>query len=306
MTGVSHQFRNWGLACFVNFLWAAQYPAYKVASDAMGIGALNVWTFIIAVLVLLPVLIRERRYSKRGASGRKPWSSIVVLATFGIIPPSIVLSWGIGRSTASNAAILSLAIPVMMALMGIVMLKERPQRFFIVSLALALVGTTLISWDDIVSGSFAGNMLLGNAAIFIGGAGSAFYNAYGKRLLEVFSEIEVLVYSYVVGILICMVVSIIADPVPFYVVTQWPLRAWLGVLVLGSMTWGLAMALWFWLMKRLELSQLAIMVYLLPALGVALSAVTLGERIHLMQWVGAFVVFGSAYVSSAQGNDTQS
>jgi drug/metabolite transporter (DMT)-like permease len=296
----SNQLRNWSLGCFVNFLWAAQYPAYKVAAGAMGIGALNVWTFVIAVLVLTPVLIRERRYPRRNSSGRKPWGPIVLLAAFGIVPGSIVLSWGIGRSTASNAAILSLAIPVMMALMGVVLLKERPQRFFIASLALALVGTTLVSWDDIVSGSFTGNLLAGNAAIFVGAAGSAFYNVYGKRLLGELSAMEVLIYSYVVSIFICMAVSMIADPVPFYAVTQWPLAAWLGVLVLGTMSWGLAMALWFWLMKRLEVSQLAVMVYLLPALGVALSAVTLGEHIHPMQWVGAFVVLGSAYVSSAQ------
>ena len=38
----------------VNLFWAAQYPAYKVASEHMGVATLNLWTFVFATLCLLP------------------------------------------------------------------------------------------------------------------------------------------------------------------------------------------------------------------------------------------------------------
>lgn len=225
---------------------------------------------------------------------------LVSLGVIGIIPPSVILAWGIEHASASNAAILSLTIPVMMVWMGVFFLNERPQRLFVVSLLLALCGAALISWDDIVAGSLQHGMLFGNLAILAGSVGAAFYNAYGKRVLQSHSELETLVYSYVVALVLCVPISLVLDPVPFYSVTKWHVQAWLGVLVLGLMSWGLAMVIWFWLLKRLEVGQISVCVYMLPALGVFLSAVTLGERLSLLQIAGALVVLASAYFSSAQ------
>ena len=300
MNAKRHQLRNWALAFVVNFMWAAQYPAYKVASDAMGQGALNFWTFIIATLVLAPFLIAERRRGTARGLRREALWPFLWLSVLGVIPPSVIQSWGIAHSTASNGSILALTIPVMMVGMAVLLLKERPQKFFLISLALALLGTALISWADIASGSFAGKLLLGNLAILFGGAGAAFYNAYGKKLLETHTEMQTLVYGYVVAIVLCAIISLIWDPVPFYHVTSWPLRAWVGVVVLGVMSWGIGMVIWFWLLKQLELTQISVSVYMLPVLGVLLSAITLGERLSLMQIVGGVVVLGSAYLCSGQ------
>ena len=295
-----HHLRNWSLAIFVNLLWAAQYPAYKVASDSMGVAALNFWTFVVAVLVLSPFFIAERRRAGGKRLRRQDLVPFLLLAGVGLIPPSIVLSWGIAHSTASNGSILALATPVMMVGMAFVLLKERPQRFFLASVALALVGTAVISWNDISSASFTGDLLVGNVAVLLGGAGSAFYNSYGKKVLETYTEMEALVYGYVIAIVMCAVISLMFDDVPFYHLTHWPLRAWVGVLVLGGMSWGVAMAVWMWLLKRLELTQISVSVYLLPVLGVMLSALTLGERLTALQVVGGLVVLGSAYLCSAQ------
>lgn len=295
-----HHLRNWSLAIFVNLLWAAQYPAYKVASDSMGVGALNFWTFLVAVLALSPFFIAERRRTAGKRLHRQDLVPFLLLAGVGIIPPSVVLSWGIAHSTASNGSILALATPVMMVGMAFVLLKERPQRSFLISIVLALAGTAVISWDDIASASFTGNLLVGNLAILAGGAGAAFYNGYGKKILETHTEMEALVYGYVIAIVMCAFISLTYDDVPFYHVSHWPVRAWMGVLVLGGMSWGVAMAVWMWLLKRLELTQISVSVYLLPVLGVMLSVLTLGERLSAMQVLGGLVVLGSAYLCSAQ------
>jgi drug/metabolite transporter (DMT)-like permease len=295
-----HQGRNWCLAFVVNLMWAAQYPAYKVASDAMGIGATNFWTFVIATLCLVPFLIRERRKGRGTKSTGRNWMQLVLLGVLGLIPPSVILAWGIEHTSASNAAILSLTIPVMMVWMGVLFLKERPQRLFLVSLILALSGAAVISWGDIAAESLQRGMLVGTFAILVGSMGSAFYNAYGKKVLESYSELEMLVYGYVIAIVLCGPISLVMDPVPFYSVTHWHWRAWLAVLVLGLMSWGLAMVIWLWLLKRLEVAQISVSVYMLPALGVFLSAVTLGERLSLMQVGGALVILASAYFCSAQ------
>lgn len=298
---VGRRFRTWGLLVLVNLFWASQYPAYRFVGATVSVATVNFWTFVIATAVLLPFLVqdlRRRAVAGPAATHREFWS-FVVLALLGLIPPSVVMAWGISHSSASNASILALTIPVLMVLMGMIMLKERPGRFVLVSLGLALVGTALISWDDIVAGNFSGGMLLGNVAVFLSGAGAAYYNAYCKVLLQRRSAVEVLVYGYVVAIVMCAVISLAVDPIPFYRVAAWPLSTWLAIIDLGAIVWGVAMLVWMWLLDQLELGQISVSVYMLPVFGVVLSALALGEHVGLMQLLGGAIVLLSAYLSTA-------
>ncbi len=288
----------------VNLLWAAQYPAYKIASTSMSAATMNFWTLAFGILFLAPFL--RRRHNAPRANPAGPWQRSAVqftlLGVFGIVPPSVMLAWGIARSTASDAAILSLTIPVLMTALGIVMLGERITTLRVASLAMALAGTLIISRSDLSGELFHSRLLAGNVVIFIAGLGSAFYNVYAKVLLERFSEIEVLVGSYAVAAVCCLVTSLIGDTQPFYRVNAFPVAAWLSVAVLGSLTWGVAMMLWMWVLKRIEAGQASVSIYLLSFFGVLLSALTLHEKIGLAQVAGGVLVILATYLTSEYEN----
>ena len=44
---------NFAALILVNLLWAAQYPAYKIAGDGMESAALNFWTLLFAAVLLI-------------------------------------------------------------------------------------------------------------------------------------------------------------------------------------------------------------------------------------------------------------
>ena len=282
-----HRLIYFGCLVLVNLFWAAQYPAYKIASDHMGVATLNFWTLLISSALLAPLVIRQRKPVPRGA---RVWFDFALLGLLGIIPPSVLLAWGVAHSTGANAAILSMTIPVLMSIMGVVMLAERLTPIRIASLVLALAGTLLISRNDFASSSFHGSVLLGNAVIFIAGAGSAFYNTYAKRLLNSFSETEVLLYGYLTSVVACAIIAVVTGEHPFYDVMSFPLSAWLAVLCLGGLSWGLAMVLWMWVLNRIEVSQASVSIYMLSIFGVVLSAITLHEQLGLIQLIGGLVV----------------
>jgi len=295
------RFRNLAVLCLVNFLWAAQYPAYKIASDHMEVAALSFWTFVIASVLLMPFLLRGRVRNPVAADPLSRWRVVfqfILLAVAGLLPPSVLLAWGISRSTASNAAILALTIPVLMVMMSIPLLGERPTPLRIISLVLALAGTVLISRNDIAQGSLLGGVLAGNIVIFLAGAGSAFYNTFGKKLLERFREVEVLIWGYAAAAVFCAVLSALLDTRPFYRVAGYPGSAWLAVLALGALPWGIAMVMWMWVLKRLEVSQVSVSIYLLPIFGVLLSALTLRERLTWLHLAGGALVFLATYLTS--------
>ena len=284
---------NLGWLSLVMLMWAAQFPAYRIASESMSISALNACTFAFAIVVLLPFALYRRGRAPAATRTRPPSGTVgsfVLLAGAGILPPSLLLSWGIQHSSASNGAILTLTQPVLMLALAVPMLGEKftPRR--LIALVIALAGTVCLSQNDLKHGSFTSSTLLGNAAIVLGVAGGSFYNIYSKRLLEEFTELEVLIYGFIVAAVVCAGLSLLFDPHPVTSLRGVPERAWLAVLVLAGMTWGLAMVLFMWLLKRLDIAQVAVSTYLLSFFGVILSALALGERLTLVQIAGGAIV----------------
>ena len=55
---------NFMALILVNLLWAAQYPAYKIAGNSMESATLNFWTLLLASVLLVPLWLREKQKRK--------------------------------------------------------------------------------------------------------------------------------------------------------------------------------------------------------------------------------------------------
>ena len=304
MSRSTGRWRDFAALILVNLLWAAQYPAYAIAGATMEPAALNFWTLVVALLLLLPWWLRERtrRFEPRRDGTGSRVLAYLLLGVLGIVPPSVLLSWGIAHSSASNGAILSLTIPILMTVLGMLMLRERLTLVRLLCLMLGLAGTLLISTGDLANASFERGLLLGNVAILLGGLGSAFYNTYSKALLSRDSELDVLIYSYVVGAAACAVISYGIDRRPFFDVAGYSSSTWWAVLSLGLLPWGFAMVLWMWVLNRLEVGQVSASIYLLPFFGLVLSVITVHDRISVHQILGgALVLIGTVVLTVYEG-----
>lgn len=300
MIGKCRGFVYLGMVVLVNLLWAAQYPAYKIASDALPAATLNFWTFVFALSALVPCRIALRSRIQPQPSGRSsiPGTDVLrllVLGLLGIVPPSVLLAWGIAKSSAANASILSLTIPVLMSVLAVVMLHERLTQLRVASLFAGLVGTLFLSSSDLHHFSLNPRMAVGNGVIFLSGLGSAFYNAYGKHLLVRFSELDLLVYSEGIACATCLLIALCLERDPLMDAAHYSIRVWAAMAVLGLIPWGLAMVLWLFLLTKLDLSQLSVSIYLLPVFGLALSVLSLHEHVGAAQILGsALVLAGTA------------
>jgi drug/metabolite transporter (DMT)-like permease len=216
----------------------------------------------------------------------------------GLLPGSVVLSWGIERSLASNAALLTLMIPIFTAFLAAAVRKEKMSRWRWISFVLGVSGAALsseIRWGDlhVINSSY----LLGNALILVGCAGSAFTNVFSKGLLERFRPVRLLVGSYLFTALLCLILLFGLEPVSWSALSGLSIRTWIGLAILGMFPFGLAMVIFFRVLTRLEVTQVSLSIYLLPFFGVLLSALTLRERISSNAIVGdIFVLSGTAII----------
>lgn len=292
-----------GLLVLVNAMWAAQYPAYKTATSHAGPVTVSLWTFLVAALVLIPFFIRERRESAERAA-RFEWGGFFLLAALGLVPGSAVLAWGTELSTASNAALLYLTLPVITAVMAVTLLREKMTLVRWGSLVLALVGVLIVSGPDWHHANLHNMKFLGgNLVILAAITGSAFYNVYSKRLLGRYTPLEVLVFGYLIAAGLSVPLVLMMEPSALAAMPSYTPDVWVSLLVLSVFSWGLAMVLWMHLLKRLDVSQASVSIYLLPLLGVLFSAILLKEKITPAMLAGGLLTLaGTILITSA---DTQ-
>jgi drug/metabolite transporter (DMT)-like permease len=294
---------NFALLVIVNAMWAAQYAAYKTASSQMGPITVSAWTFLLAAVILLPFLLKERsRRAAENAQGRRPWTGrdwigFLVIGIFGLVPASAFLAWGTERSTASNAALIYLTVPILTALLASVILGERMTSMRWLSLGLSLAGVLLLSHSDLHQQALMrGEFLTGNILVLLACASSSFYNVYCKDLLSRFTAFEVLVYGYAIALALSILLLIWTEPLTWPAVRAYTPATWLSVLVLSAFSWGLAMVLWMFVLSRIDVSQASVSIYLLPFLGVLISALTLHERITASMLIGGAITLAGAVI----------
>jgi drug/metabolite transporter (DMT)-like permease len=289
---------------FINFVWAATYTAMKVAVSHAGPITVTFWVFLVACVALYPFYSYEKRKlipasvgagTGKGKAG--DWLRFSMLSILGIIPPSILLAWGLDRSLAINGAVLSLLIPVQMALLAGILLQEKMTWVRWISFVLAIGGILIISdFDWKTLGIFQGKYLLGNFLIFIGGCGSSFYNTYAKKLLANYTPVQVVLYGYVMTLLFTAALLVWLEPAGLSSFLGFGWATWVSIGVLAVFSWGLGVTLFFWLLVRFEVTQLSVSIYLLPVFGVLISTVTLRERFTLSMMTGSFMVLVAAYL----------
>ncbi len=300
------------LLVLVNALWAVQYPAYKVVSERMGPVTASAWIFLLATLVLLPFLFRERTRNPnpevdRTSGGhslldRRNLVGFIFIGVVGLVPASALLAWGERYSTASNASLIYLTVPIITAIMASIILKEKMTWVRWLSLLISISGVLILSnidWRhlDLAQAGF----LVGNLLVLLACVASSFYNVYSKELLRRFQPLEVLIYGYVIALIFSAPFLIWVERFSVSDVSTYTGNTWVALLVLSILSWGLAMVLWMFLLKRLDVSQASVSIYLLPFLGVLISALTLKEKITIATVVGGLVtLMGTILITTTE------
>jgi drug/metabolite transporter (DMT)-like permease len=299
------------LLILVNLMWAFQYTGARIATQKLGPIAVALLPMAMSTVPLTVLLLLERRKKgsentgERGSFGRR-LLNFVILAMVGSFMAQLGLTSGVQRSLASNAAVLTLTIPVLTALLATVLVGEKMSRLLWISFGLAIVGVLTVSdvdWRTV--DIFHGKYLVGNALIIAGCCGSAFYNAYSKRLLRVFTPLEVLVYTFMIGDVALFTLMMARERVTWQYLASLGAAVWLSLVCIAVFTLTLAMTLFFWVIKRINLTQAALSFYLLPVFGVLISTVTLKEKMRWQLLIGGVLVFIGTFLATTYGRRKQ-
>ncbi|MGN6291609.1 MAG: DMT family transporter [Chitinophagaceae bacterium] len=278
---------SWSLLILCNLMWALQFTCIKLTQDQVGPYA-TVWgPMLLATLLLLPFVVRDFRKTGKQL---KDMLVFVQLALLGAFPAQVLMTWGTQYSQASNAAILTLALPVITAVFAFLLLKERMNKTRWLSFIIAIAGVVLCSLGDFRKMNFGSTYAIGNLLIFLAIIGNAYYNVGIKKVAERYTEMEMVFYTYIVLITLLTPLVLYYEPDVFGRVSSFTNQTWTGLLLLTFFHNFLSMILFFRALKNLDAIQVALSNYLITFMGLPVAAIWLGEKLNNWAIAGGLLV----------------
>ncbi len=289
----TERLRDWILLLLCNLIWASQFVLVKIVQEQMGPVAATSFPMLIATVLLVPIV----RWEARSQHARLPsipgtdWLRFLLIGVLGQVVAQLFITWGLRFSLASNAALLMLTLPIATTVMAYFLLGETMSRIRWISFALAIAGVVECSGVDWKALDFTGRgYLLGNGLIFISVCGSAFYNVYSKKLLERYTPLQVLLYSYYFVIAFLIPITLYAEPGAFHQIPSYTAKTWLGIALLAVFQYCLSMVIFLSVLTRLDATQASLSNYMIPFFGLVIAALVLHERLTIFMILGGILV----------------
>jgi drug/metabolite transporter (DMT)-like permease len=167
-------------------------------------------------------------------------------------------------------------------------LGERITPAFVLLSVVAVAGLALV----IVEPSIGTSELAGVALTLAGVACCAVYTVVTRRLIPGARETGQVVLAQQAHALVFVLLAVVAA----MLLGAGPIPSQVGPIALASAAVSGALyyagAYWFYLgaLRRVPASLASVSYYLIPVVGIAASALVLGERLDPRQWVGVIVV----------------
>lgn len=284
---------SWGLLFACNLMWSLQFTCIKLTQDQVG-PYFTVWApMLLATIFLAPFAFRD---FKKGGKKFKDVLIFIQLAMLGVFPAQVLMTWGTQYSLASNAAILTLCLPVITAVFAFLLLKEKMNTVRWISFAIAIIGVMLCSTGDLKQLNFGSKYAIGNILIFIAIVGNAYYNTGIKKIASRYTEIEMVFFTYVVMVILLTPLVIYYEHNVFSIIPLFTQQTWIGMGLLTFFHNFLSMILFFKALKVLDAMQVALSNYMIAFFGLPIAAIWLGEKLNSFAIAGGILVLVSTLI----------
>ena len=247
--------------------------------------------FALASLFLAPFLFTK---AKKVKIEKADLPKLISVGIF-IITLNIAFFFeGIKRTTATDASILTLSIPILSVLLGWLFLKEKIYLANLLGVILGGIGAFIIlGFPQFIAGTKSLENLFGNVLIILASISWVIGSAISKKILTKYSSLIVTAIAFGVGtitMVIPTIVEYIQNP-------AWPTQITIvGILGLIFMTMLSSISAYFlfeWGLSKTPMGMANLFQYVEPLAATTLAVYFLDERISTYFIIGTiFIMFG--------------
>lgn len=267
-------------------IWGASFVASKVALQGLSPTTLVWLRFLMGVIVLGIAVILRKQFT---LPDKKEWIYFALLGFVGITFHQWLQSNALQTSEASTSAWIVSTSPVFMALLGWVLLKEKPGWLKSLGIILAFAGVlVVVSKGDFGSISIGKFGAPGDKLIMISSVSWAAFSALSRRGLKSHPASLMMFYVMAFGWLFTSVLFL--RPKTFLEISSLTFNGWLGVAFLGVFCSGLAYIAWYDALKALTTAQAGAFLYIEPPVSIVVAFFVLGEAITPASLIGGVII----------------
>ena len=263
--------------------WGASFVATKSLLDTLSpLGIIYIRLIFGILAALLIAFSRKRNF----ALNKKDVKGIVILALISITHLWIQVT-GMQYTSASNTGWIIGIVPVIMAIMGYLIYKERMTGIQLVGAVIAFGGLiVLISKGDLTSLNFISNfgdlLVLGSAFTW------SIYSFYGRKVTLDYPPSLTILYLFLTMFILLSPFTL--SGAFFENVNSLSSVDWGALLFLGILCSGLAYVLWAEAMSELPANRVGAFLYLEPFVTVFTAWLLLKEQITLLMMISGIVI----------------
>ena len=258
--------------------WASAFVAIRDLGEEVTPGALSLGRLLVGSLALgVFLLFRPRRWPSRA-----DWPGLVVCGVLWFGVYNLALNEGERRIDAGTAAMLIQIAPLLIAILAVWFLRERPTWYLGAGLMLGFGGVVLISFSTSGVGE---RDVLGVVLCLLAAAAYSISMVLQKPLLGRLSALEVTWFACTIGAVVCLPFA--GDLVR--TVQEVPLSSVGWIVYLGIFPTAIAFTTFAYALARMDASRLGVTTYLVPPITIGLSWAVLDEVPPLLAIVGGAV-----------------
>ncbi|MBC6973207.1 EamA family transporter [Bacillus sp. Xin] len=274
----------------VALVWGANYTIGKYGVAYMSSIQFNSLRFLVAspVLLLITFFMERSLHIEK-----KDWLRLLAVGIVGTTLYQTLFMLSVKYTSATNASLLIAMSPIFTGILAVLHKQERFSMKIQIGSLLSFSGAALVLLTGHTSQSTYEYAWLGNVIGLVAAIAWGWYPILAQPLITKYSAMRVTSWSTLIGIVPLVIYCL------FNVNTlTWPadVLSWgsLGYSIVFATVFGLAM--WYVGISKLGSTKVMVYMYLVPLFAVIVAAVTIGERMNMMQLVGGFVIFIGLYV----------
>ena len=193
--------------------------------------------------------------------------------------------WGQSMTAAGHGSVLFATVPIWIVMAAMIHLKEKLSWRRGIGIVIAMIGVFAIVTGGAVE--IGTEYLLGDLLILVAVIAWVYYTIIGKPLVQKYGAIRITAYALASG-------SLLYTPFGLYMAANFdhslvPAAAWWSVLYVAIGTSVIAYVLWYWVLKYMEASRIAVFHNIQPVIASGVAFVWLGEPMGLSFLAGGAV-----------------
>lgn len=265
------------LGC-LSLLWGSSYLFLKVAlAEIPPVTLIATRVTIAAVFLTVVVALRAERFPR----DRRSWRMLLVQSFFNAIGAWFILAWGQQFIDSGLGSVLNSTAPIFVFFITLAITRHEDAGWRrLLGACLGLAGVLLIVGVDTLGGLDHG--IAGQIAVLISAMLYACAAIYGRRLSHLPATVTA-AGTMIWAMIVLVPVSLWLDR-PWTLAPSWPALGAAGML--GVFCTGLALLIYFRLLKTLGSMGTARQSFLRAGVGVLLGMVFLGEALSAMVAMG--------------------